>query len=126
LQAAGEPANAVTPNDPLDSDNGPNHLQNSPVITNVTYTSGLTIISGSLRSKPDSDFQVEIFRNDPYSNFILGQGRFYGGAVDVSTDASGSGEFQFAAAGNYNTRPVPRQSRPAFDGGGQMQQNRMR
>src|SRR6266850_3261 len=30
---------------------------------------------------------------------------------------------RFAAAGNYNTRPVPRQSRPAFDGGGQMHQS---
>jgi hypothetical protein len=99
LQPAGEPANTITPNDPLDADDGPNHLQNSPVITNVTYTFGLTLVSGFLRTAPDTDFQIEIFANEPYGNFIFGEGQTYLGAVGISTDSEGFAEFQFSGPG---------------------------
>lgn len=99
LQPAGEPANTITPNDPLDADDGPNHLQNSPVITNVTYTFGLTLVSGYLRSAGLRDFQIEIFANEPYGNFMFGEGQSYLGAVGMSTDAAGFAEFQFSTPG---------------------------
>jgi hypothetical protein len=99
LQPAGEPANTITPNDNLDTDDGPNHLQNSPVITNVTYTFGLTLVSGFLRAVRDADFQIEIFANEPYGNFIFGEGQTYLGAAGISTDSEGFAEFQFSHPG---------------------------
>jgi len=84
LQAAGEPANAVTPNDPLDGDTVEPSAELSG-ITNVTYTSGLTIQSVVHSVLNRFRFsRSRYFATIPYSNFILGQGQFYGGAVDVS------------------------------------------
>jgi titin len=104
LQPPGEPNNTATPNDALDSDLGPNALQNSPVITNVTYASEMTVISGLLRSKADSDYAIELFRSDSYSGNIPGQGQFYAGSAEVTTDASGWGEFQLVLPGNYSNQ----------------------
>ena len=104
LQPSGELPNTITPNDPLDSDSGPNGLQNYPVVTNVTFTSGITFISGSLRSTPDSDFQIELFASDPGLYLGFADAQRYLGSTLASTDSSGFGEFQFAAPGDFGNQ----------------------
>jgi len=75
LQPTGEKPNMITPNDVSDEDAGPNHLQNAPVITNTAYFFGQTIISGFLRSKEDSQYSIELFRNDSYGDMPLAKGK---------------------------------------------------
>src|SRR4051812_12585958 len=94
LRPASEAPHRITPNDVGDSDTGPNQLQNAPAITNVSYAFGLTVMSGLLRSQPEHDYQIELFRNDPYSGNAFGQGQTYLGAISVATDAAGFAAFQ--------------------------------
>jgi titin len=104
LQPTGEKPNVITPNDELDEDGGPNHLQNAPVITNIVYFLGQTIISGFLRSKEDSQYSIEFFRNDSYSGYAFGEGQTYVGAATLSTDANGFGQFQVPLPGDFGSQ----------------------
>jgi Tol biopolymer transport system component len=61
--------NGVTPNDPSDLDEGPNHLLNTPVITDV----GPSLIAGTFDAQDGGNYHVELFSN-------------------TTCDASGSGE----------------------------------
>ena len=101
--------NGVTGNDttpPVDSDSGPNGLQNFPALT--TAVSATKVISGTLLSTPSSSFTVDFFKSnscDPSGN---GEGATYLGSATVLTDAAGLGEFGFGvgtafAAGNRIT-----------------------
>ncbi|MGH3145206.1 MAG: hypothetical protein ACRDTR_05330, partial [Rubrobacter sp.] len=63
LAGGTENANGVTANDTGDPDNGPNGLQNFPLISSATRSnsSGLTTISGKLNSDPSQDFTIQCF-----------------------------------------------------------------
>jgi hypothetical protein len=102
LRPAGEATHKITPNDVSDSDTGPNQLQNSPAITNVTYAFGLTVISGFLRSQPAHNYRIELFRNDPYSGSVFGQGQTFLGTISVTADAAGLAEFQFTYSATWD------------------------
>lgn len=52
-----------TPNDFTDTDEGPNFLQNFPVITSVTRSPGSTTVTGGLNSVPSSSFTLQFFAN---------------------------------------------------------------
>lgn len=84
----------VTANDSLDTDTGPNSLQNFPVLTSAVQTaSGDIDISGTLNSTPSSNFTVQFFRNtacDPSGN---GEGETFIGLATAVTDAAGNGSF---------------------------------
>lgn len=85
----------VNPNDdgpPPDQDDGPNHLQNYPVLTGVISGSGLSIL-GELRSVPETDFRIEFFSNDSADASGYGQGQELIGSINVTTDASGMAVF---------------------------------
>jgi len=87
-------------NDQGDTDTGANELQNFPVLTSASLISnGLTYINGALNSAPNTKFTVELFENDAPDPSGFGEGQKYLGAVDVTTDASGTGSFiaSFAA-----------------------------
>jgi len=71
------------------------------VITNTTYTFGQMLVSGYLQSTPDSDFQIELYQNEPYGNFLFGEGQTFLGAIGVSTDGSGLSTFQFSIAAGF-------------------------
>ncbi len=93
----------VTPNDLDDSDEGPNRLQNFPVLASAASNGAATIIKGSLNSLPEADFRLEFFfasTCDPSGN---GEGEIFLGAGEVHTDAEGDVDFAFEL-------PVP--SRP--------------
>src|SRR5205823_3261874 len=56
------PADGVTPNDNLDSDTGPNNLQNSVLLTGAGPSgTGSTLVTGTLNSTPNSSFLIQLF-----------------------------------------------------------------
>ena len=86
-----EPPSTVTANDPGDADEGPNHLQNFPVITAANVVS--QTISGTLNTTPNSSPQVytiEFFANASCDTSGHGEGKTYLGSLTTSaTDNNG-------------------------------------
>ena len=79
----------VTPNDATDSDSGPNNLQNFPLLTSVQANGGNTTIQGTLKSTPNTTFQIDFYSNsaiDPSGN---GEGALYFNSAPVNTNANG-------------------------------------
>ena len=83
----------VTPNDPSDTDSGPNGLQNFPVLTSVTTTGTGTTIQGTLNSAPSTTYQLEFFSNAACDSSGNGEGKTFVGAGSTTTNASGDGTF---------------------------------
>ena len=85
---------AVQPNDPGDTDSGPNELQNYPVISFAELRRPFVIVRGQLDSTPNTDFRLEFFVNrtcDPSGN---GEGAvFLGRANHMSPASSGPSGF---------------------------------
>ena len=105
LAAAG-----VTPNDPGDTDTGPNNLQNFPELTSVAAVAGGTRIEGTLstlNSTPEKTFLVDFYSNvagtlrfngNPYPACDAsgyGEGETYLGTTSVTIDASGTRSFSY-------------------------------
>jgi hypothetical protein len=91
--------NIVTPNDPMDADEGPNELQNFPVLDTVIGSAAGYEVQGSLNSLPNTSFRLEFFHN-PVSipgaintPFPHGEGYAFWGYQDVTTDANGNVDF---------------------------------
>lgn len=88
----------VTPNDAGDGDDGPNRLQNFPVIT--LSEAGLTThVAGSLSSTPNTTFMLDFYANPVADPSGFGEGRRYLGTVTVTTDAGGDAGFDAYLAG---------------------------
>ena len=51
----------ITPNDLGDLDDGPNGLQNYPVLTSAITTDGTTTVTGTLNSLANTSFRIEIY-----------------------------------------------------------------
>jgi uncharacterized repeat protein (TIGR01451 family) len=81
------PGDGPTPNDPGDTDSGPNNLQNFPVLTTVASAGGSTTISGTLDSAPGT-YRVEFFANDAADPTSFGEGQIFLGFSDVTIDAA--------------------------------------
>jgi hypothetical protein len=64
----------VNPNDVGDPDTGPNDLQNFPVLTTATDSSGVTLIRGTLNSQPLQSYYVQIFTNSSGDPSGFGEG----------------------------------------------------
>lgn len=77
--------------DARDPDTGPNDLQNFPVITAATSTGTTTTVTGTLRSKPEKNFTVQLFSNPPLTN----QGKTFLGQVQVKSNRRGKAVFSF-------------------------------
>jgi hypothetical protein len=78
-----------TVNDPTDSDEGANLLQNFPVLTSVQTGSSNTRIQGSLKSTPNTTFQIDFYSNaalDPLGN---GEGALFFNTTSVNTNGNG-------------------------------------
>jgi hypothetical protein len=85
-----------TPNDPGDGDSGPNMLQNFPVLSSANASGGTLTVKGSLNSRPNARFTIDLYQNpvcDNTYNRNVGQGKTYLGSVDVSTDGGGNVSF---------------------------------
>ena len=83
----------VTANDAQDSDNGPNGLQNVPVLTSADSGGGFLFVIGTLNSVPSSTYTLELYvstANDGQGN---GQGATPVTRVTVDTNSSGNAAF---------------------------------
>ncbi len=83
------PGGGVSPNDPLDADNGGNHLQNFPVLASATVNGQTTAVTGDLDSTPNRSFTVEFFSSPTCDPSGYGEGEVYLGSAIVSTDGAG-------------------------------------
>jgi len=77
----------VTANDNLDPDTGPNNLQNFPILASATP--GNSVITGTLNSLASTQFTIEYFSSSACDPSGHGEGQFYLGNKQVTTDGSG-------------------------------------
>ena len=78
-----------TLNDTGDGDDGFNKLQNFPVISTVQGGFPSVTLTGSLNSTPNTVFRLEFFGNAGANSSGFGEGGFFLGSTEVTTDASG-------------------------------------
>ncbi len=92
----------VTPNDNGDGDASANNLLNYPVLSRLSGTNTLTI-SGSFSSSPNKTVTIDFYGNDSCDNSGHGEGRYYLGNTTVSTDSTGSVNFNPTFAVSLST-----------------------
>ena len=90
LNGGSENGFGVTANDPGDSDNGPNKLQNYPVLTSANSAA---VIQGSLNSVANKPYRIDFFSSPAADPSGFGEGQTWIGAVNVTTDATGNATF---------------------------------
>jgi hypothetical protein len=83
----------VTVNDEQDTDNGPNGLQNHPVLTSASTSGGVTTVAGTLNGLALGAFTIEFFSGTSCDSSGYGEGRTYLGSTTVSTDHGGNAGF---------------------------------
>jgi IPT/TIG domain-containing protein/S-layer family protein len=109
------------PNDPGDADDGPNHLQNFPILKTVTILAPQgtgTRIQGKLDSTPSTTFDLDFYANAACSNFPREflQGETYLGSAQVTTDATGHAVIDVTLSATI--QPGQKVSATATDPGG--------
>ncbi len=84
------------PNDPGDGDNGPNGLQNYPIVTSVDYGAATTV-HARFNSKPSMTYDVDFYANPACAGRppLYEQGKDFAGTTQVTTDASGDATIDF-------------------------------
>ncbi|MFN8442692.1 MAG: right-handed parallel beta-helix repeat-containing protein [Caldilineaceae bacterium] len=85
--------NGVTPNDIGDSDVGVNQLQNFPELTRLEHGGNNTVVVGTLNSKPDSSYHIELFYGPTCDESGYGEGEKFITGIDIATDNNGNREF---------------------------------
>ena len=99
-------ADGPTPNDPCDSDSGPNNLQNVPVLT-IATRAGVsacgngctgTRIFGTLAGQANTQYKLEFFTN-PAGSGMPEKTQRYLGSANVTTDASCNATFVAETSG---------------------------
>jgi len=88
-EALGYGVLGVDPQDPTQPDNGPNGLQNSPILTAAGAEAGTLTLSGGLRGVKNTNYTIEVFADERQNPFGAGEGQTLLGRVAVSTGASG-------------------------------------
>jgi hypothetical protein len=90
-------------NDPGDPDQGPNMMQNYPVITSAMISGNTLTVAGTFNSTPSASFLLEFFNNPASvpgaanpSNY--GEGHTLIHSITVTTDGSGNANFNFSIA----------------------------
>lgn len=96
----------VTPNDPGDGDEGPNHLQNYPELTNVVASGGSTLIQGRLNSRPNTTYVLDFYTSRECTFAGYGPGEFYLGSADVTTDSGGDVDFSITVPATIQARVI--------------------
>ncbi|HYO77919.1 MAG TPA: Calx-beta domain-containing protein, partial [Thermoanaerobaculia bacterium] len=85
----------VTPNDPDDLDEGPNHFQNFPALDSAVTTPGASQVRGTIDTRPSTAFTIHFYSSPTADPSGFGEGRTYLGAVSGTTDANGDAAFVF-------------------------------
>ena len=78
----------------IDLSPGANSDQNFPVLSSAISQSGTTTIEGTLDGQPGTTFRLEFFSNNACDPSGRGEGKFFLGSANVTTD--GEGEVGFA------------------------------
>jgi titin len=86
----------VSANDPGDGDTGPNQWQNFPVLTSVKNANGQTTIQGTLDSRPNKTFTIDLYASPQCDDSGHGEGQRYLGSTKVTT--TGAKSFSFTVA----------------------------
>lgn len=89
------------PNDSTDADDGNNGLLNRPVLERVGSANGLTVVKGTLRSKPNVTYTIELFVSPSCNTSGYGDGAEFFVAFEVRTDSTGLAEFEWADTWAY-------------------------
>lgn len=92
----------VTLNDLLDPDVGSNAIQNFPVldVTNSFRAGDTFNVVGTLDSKANHQYLVQVFANQTANSTGYGEGQQFVGQTVVMTDANGHANFNFRANGD--------------------------
>lgn len=92
----------VTANDCLDTDFGPNLLQNYPVLFEPTANgSGGTVLTGYLRGSPAQEFQLDFYSNSAVDPSGYGEGAIYIGSSSIRTSGNGFTTFTHTITGTF-------------------------
>ena len=83
----------VTPNNPDNLRPGPNGFQNYPVLTTAASFGGNSGVTGTLNSKPNATYLIQLFGNATPNPSGFGEGQVLLASFDVTTNASGNGAF---------------------------------
>jgi hypothetical protein len=75
----------LSPNDACDADSGDKNRQNFPVLASAVSSEGAVDVAFTLESAPNRTYRIEFFASATCDDSGYGQGRFYLGAVNVST-----------------------------------------
>ncbi len=102
-----------TPNDPCDADNGPNKLQNFPILTTGFVVGGSTTIQGTLNSAANTTYRIELFSNDTCDASGFGEGQTFLGSTDATTDGSCNASFNVTFP--FSVAPTTRLTATATD-----------
>jgi len=96
-------SDGVTPNDSIfnepdnryeyDEDNGPNNLQNSPVLNKTVISLGEIYIDGHINSRPGKNYTLEFFASKLADDTGYGEGQTYLGSATATTADDGSALF---------------------------------
>lgn len=84
----------VSANDATDSDAGANQLQNAPVLSGATNNVSSVTIAGLLTSQTNTTYVLEFFASASTDASGAGEGQFFLGATNVTTDGAGLVNFQ--------------------------------
>ncbi|MBK9093635.1 MAG: right-handed parallel beta-helix repeat-containing protein [Anaerolineae bacterium] len=84
------PAGA-TANDSGDADDGPNRLQNFPLL--LTLSANRKTLTGSINSQPSQSYRLEFFASPTCDPSGYGEGGTFLGATTATTNASGNAAF---------------------------------
>lgn len=87
-------ADGVTPNDPGDTDTGPNDLQNYPDIVAAIPLVGQVYMEGALSSRPSTAYHLEYFLDDACNPAGHGEGSEALGEASLTTDETGTADIQ--------------------------------
>ncbi len=85
-------ADGITANDADDVDTGANELQNFPELSGATTIAGGVNVTGSLRSMPDTTYQIEVFATGPEVG-THGEGDEFLGTFPATTNLLGAVSF---------------------------------
>ena len=83
----------VTPNNPDNLRPGPNGFQNYPVLTTAASFDGNSGVAGTLNSKPNATYLIQLFGNATPNPSGFGEGQVLLASFDVTTNASGNAVF---------------------------------
>jgi hypothetical protein len=107
--------NGLTVNDAGDADAGANDWQNFPVIQGASPAQ----ISGTLDSTSNQNFRLDFYRVDSCDANGHGEGRYYVGSLDATTDANGNAQFLASnlslATGQIITATATQKNQAAFE-----------